>query len=340
MTTKINHKNTNKKNKLNKLNKMNKKNNKTHKKNRNNKNHKKNKKNKKTISEIRAIKEKKYKKAKCSPKTEGVLPFSCYTSESLHKLKDIWNARHPDVQVEHNDPKSIWDTLMSYMSSSCNTESCWLKHQCIKNDIDPSLWNNSFAPKSPSQWEKKPNEWLSSVDIENVMKQYEQVYKCFDFIGPSPIDFDKSLLWGECVWEELCKFQLREQLIKGKKKIGIIFNLDKHTDEGSHWVSMFINIENKEIYYFDSYGDRVPKLIYNFVKKIKKQAEEINQKFKFKWVSKRHQYSSSECGMYSIFFIIELLKDSKNFHDFQNNKYSDKYMKKLRKIYFNSHRTI
>ena len=112
--------------------------------------------------------------------------------------------------------------------------------------------------------------------------------------------------------------------------------MDTHLKNGSHWVSMFININKKEIYYFDSYGDRVPKLIFKFVKKVKRQAEELGKKFKFKWVSNRHQYGNSECGMYSLFFIIQLLKDTKNFDDFQNNKYTDDYMKKLRKIYFNS----
>ena len=48
---------------------------------------------------------------------------------------------------------------------------------------------------------------------------------------------------GKCVWEELCKFELEKQIEKGKNKIGIIFNLDKHYQSGSHWVSLFIDIE-------------------------------------------------------------------------------------------------
>jgi hypothetical protein len=31
----------------------------------------------------------------------------------------------------------------------------------------------------------------------NVMKQYEKAYKCFDFIGPTPINFDKKKIYGE-----------------------------------------------------------------------------------------------------------------------------------------------
>ena len=205
------------------------------------------------------------------------------------------------------------------------------------SNVDLEIKEYTFAPDAPKEWKENPNEWLTSIDILEVMKQYEKTYRCFDFIGPSPIDYDKHVAYGECVWEELCKFQLKDQIIKDKTKIGIIFNLDKHTEDGSHWVAMFINIKTQEIYYFDSYGDKPPKLILNFVKRVQSQGEELNLKFEFDHVSNRHQYSNSECGMFSLFFIIELLKDTKNFNDFQNKKFSDKYMKKLRKIYFNPH---
>ena len=77
---------------------------------------------------------------------------------------------------------------------------------------------DSFAPESPPEWKKNPNEWLSSIDIIDVMKQYEKAYKCFDFIGPSPIDFDTRKLYGECVWNELCNFNIADQLKNGKTK--------------------------------------------------------------------------------------------------------------------------
>ena len=99
-------------------------------------------------------------------------------------------------------------------------------------------------------WKKNPEEWLNSVDIEDVMKQYEKKVPTFMFIGPSPIDFDKHLLYGECVWDELCKFKLENILKKGKNKIGIIFNLDPHYKNGSHWISMFIDIRKKFIFFF------------------------------------------------------------------------------------------
>ena len=31
------------------------------------------------------------------------------------------------------------------------------------------------------------------MDILDVMKQYEKAYKCFEFMGPTPIDFDTKM---------------------------------------------------------------------------------------------------------------------------------------------------
>ena len=44
-----------------------------------------------------------------------------------------------------------------------------------------------------------------------------------------------------------------------KKKIGIVFNLDKHDQEGSHWICMYVDLYTDDIYYFDSYGQKPPK---------------------------------------------------------------------------------
>ena len=58
------------------------------------------------------------------------------------------------------------------------------------------------------------------------MRQYEEKYPDFEFLGPSPIDFDTHKMHGECVWDELYKFSLKKTKDDGIKKVGIIFNLD------------------------------------------------------------------------------------------------------------------
>jgi hypothetical protein len=44
------------------------------------------------------------KKVNCSPKDKKELnDFSCYTDKSLHKLKEIWNTKHPDMKINTNN---------------------------------------------------------------------------------------------------------------------------------------------------------------------------------------------------------------------------------------------
>ena len=167
-------------------------------------------------------------KLKCSPKIQEN-DFTCYSNESLIKLKNLWNARHPDVMISTNEPREIWEQLKQHLKNVCNKESCWLKQNFASSGVDKEMLNYTFAPKSPDDWKKNPNEWLNSIDIENVMKQYEKEFPYFDFIGAAPIDFDSPKMYGECVWEELCHFDLAEQIKNGKNKIGVVFNTDPHT---------------------------------------------------------------------------------------------------------------
>lgn len=278
------------------------------------------------------------KKVNCSPKDKNEMnDFSCYTDKSLFKLRDKWNLRHPDLKIVTNEPKEIHGLLKNYLSNVCNKESCWLKQKGEFGNLDEDL-KESFAPESPSEWKKNPNEWLSSLDIIKVMKQYENAYKCFDFIGPSPIDFNKQKLYGECVWEELCNFSLEEQLKNGKTKIGIIFNTDPHNKPGEHWISMFINIKKKRIFFFDSVGNRAPKEVMEFVDKVKKQGQNMNPKMNFTYDENHpveHQYGNTECGIYSLYFIVHMLEDKMTDNYLKTHVLKDEYMQKFRKIYFN-----
>ena len=278
----------------------------------------------------------KLKSIKCSPKNKkDVLPYTCYTTSALDKLKTVWNARHPDQTINSNSPREIWEKLRYYMQDTCSTESCWLRHQCIKHDIDKSLWGKNFAPYSPSKWKENPKEWLTTVDIQKVMAQWEKAYKHFEFIGPSPIDYDTHMVFGECVWEELCKFSLGQMKRRGITKVGVIFNLDKHNQSGSHWVAVFIDMKTHKIYYFDSYGDPIPSRISKFCDFVKKQGENFGENYEIVISKKRHQYSNSECGMYSMYFLLQLLQGTPH-STFEKVRVPDSLMLKLRKEYFNS----
>ena len=273
-------------------------------------------------------------KLNCSPNASEN-EFTCYTNNSLQKMKNIWNMRHPDNKITTNDTKEIWNEFRKKLNTTCHRESCWLRHKFMEGHLDKELLNYTFAPSAPRQWKDKPNEWLSSQDIELVMKQYEHAYKCFEFLGPSPIDFNKHKLYGECVWEELCKFNLHDNIKRNKTKIGIIFNTHPHQMPGEHWISMFVNTKRKYICFFDSNGNKPPKEVNELIEKIKSQGRKLNIQFTTYINDIEHQRTNSECGMYCLYFIIESLKDSKTPCDFLKKRIPDKNVFELRKKYFN-----
>ena len=283
----------------------------------------------------------KLKKMQCGP--EGNKKgYTCIRDKSICKLKSLWNKRHPDDTIHDTSIHNTWRKLKTKLRNVCDKESCWLKQQFVNGELNGEL-QTAFAPEAPQKWKKSPNEWLSSNDITSVMKQYENKYKCFSFIGPSPIDYNTRKRYGECVWEELCHFSLANEIKNGKKKIGIIFNLDPHYKSGSHWVSLFINIEKRLIFYFDSVGHAVPAKIKKFVKEVTLQGTQLSSehgsgpiKFEFDENSPfEHQQEDTECGIYSLFFIISLLEDTHTERYFKTNLITDKCVERFRKIYFN-----
>jgi hypothetical protein len=291
------------------------------------------------------------KKMNCSPAVEGKEAFSdtCFTPEVLMQIRDEYNKNHPvSDKITSSDPVVVWKTL-KHRLQHCEKEDCWLKEikdSAIRRFVDESI----FAPDHPPDWDKNPNEWLSNIDILKVLEQYEETHAHFLFLGPTPIDFDTKLPEenNECVESKICNLSIRNEMKKGITKIGIIFNLDKHDESGSHWVSLFIDLEHHILFYFDSAGDDIPPEIMVLKTRIEKQGKELSPPINFKYYNNaniRHQKGNTECGMYSLFFIITMLtgktemKENMNTKDklklFKSGRISDNYMEQYRKKYFN-----
>ena len=289
-------------------------------------------------------KKKHFKPVNCAPSPDNkhVKKYSCYTTDALRKLRDLWNARHSDAKITTEHPHEIWRQLKQQLQFTCGTETCWLKQQFVAG-LDKKTLAYTFAPTSPKSWNKNPNEWLSSVEINNVMKQYEHSYPCFQFIGPSPIDFDTHLVDGTCVWEDLCEFSLEKRRRKKKTKFGIIFNTDPHDKGGSHWISLFINLRKKFIFYFDSNGKPPPKEVKVLIDRVQEQAKALDGlALTYIENSVVHQHGNTECGMYSLYMVISLLMEDvkaphHSYNDFivKEKRIQDKDMETLRHKLFN-----
>jgi hypothetical protein len=271
----------------------------------------------------------------CSPFARKESNMTCFTKTSLLKIAKAWNKENPNNKVKTMDASInvLWKRISKKLKEKCNHEWCWAQQQFIKDIKDKEI-SNTFKPRKPKKWNTNKTEWLSTVDIENVVKQYEKKYKNFRFIGAVPIDFDSTYGFGHCIVNELCKINLEKLILNKIFQVGIVFNLDKHDQDGSHWVGMFIDLKKNGIYYFDSYGEPEPKEVKELANRLLTQGKKIGKNnMVYKVNNIRHQYKNSECGIYCINFIVEMLKGTE-YDEFIKEKINDVDMNKKRDFYF------
>lgn len=113
--------------------------------------------------------------------------------------------------------------------------------------------------------------------------------------------------------------------LKKNTNYGLVVNLSRKTDSGSHWIGIYIDNENGvgkkrkgcgKGFYFDSYGF-VPKSWYliEFLKKNCRNVEYCHQQLQ--------QIQSKVCGMYAASFIVHMANGQTYKH------FLDKFSKNL-----------
>lgn len=263
----------------------------------------------------------------CSPNRQYKNKNTCFSYNSLKKIAIAYNKKMNSENkiIINDDINFLHKQLTKKLSKICDNEICWTNQSFVNNLEDNEINNLTFKPKRP----EGKNTWLSTTDIRKVMLQYQKKYSEFIFLGPVPIDFDE-------INTEIGNLDLKELQTKGISKLGVVFNLDEHYKSGSHWVGMYMEFSDKrqEISFFDSYGEdpdeRINVLMNRLIDSSKKN---LNIKIKKKINKVRTQYANSECGVYSMNFILHnIMGDS--FEDTTNNIISDDNMNKRRNLFF------
>ncbi len=280
------------------------------------------------------------------PKTVSQLMRSttpCAPSDSLNSTKDKvtggkYNKNSGWICLKHDEAEQL-DQLITQLSkyvSHCKRrdDGCKLKALRDKGVNVGALESRRLRPRAPNAWSKKPTTWLMTGDFERVLRQYEQAYPEFAFLGASPIDFEKPF-GNSCVWPEMCKFTLRKAAEQGKTKIGLVFNEDYHYQKGSHWICAFLNIPKKVFYFIDSVGNPIPKEVKDFAKRLSEESEELyGDKIKLVVSTMPHQRGNNQCGMYCLFFIISLLTETATYEELMRERIPDGAMHELRRFLF------
>jgi hypothetical protein len=194
---------------------------------------------------------------------------------------------------------------------------------------DEEINKYTFKPDPP---EGGQNGWLSTIDIDDVMNQIAKTHPSFKYLGAVPIDFDSIPFLGI----KNLDFEALHQKEK-KSKIGIVFNTDPSYRGGEHWLSAYMDLDKKQIYFFDSVGSvpnkEIRTLLARGAKYIMKYHNCELSDLDIMHNYLQHQQGTSECGTYAINFLKRML-NGETFLEIINNQLSDTRVSKCRKVYF------
>lgn len=263
---------------------------------------------------------------------------SCFTADELETLRIAWNEQHPNDQIQKGKYGDVWNALYERNKDKCSDESCWGRLPFTKASPDAlSSLKRAHRPLAPVIWKDNPTEWLTSDDIEDAMKQYEREYPHFVFLGASPIDFDARPQGASkpCVWDQLCSLDIAQKSKQGKTDLAVIFNADTHDKEGSHWMTMYIDLNKGYILYFDSTGDPMPREVKKLTKRLTEQAKDMGIPMRVLVSRARHQRRDTECGIYGLYAVSQLLQGKRTPESLCRGRISDDTMQRFRKKFFN-----
>jgi len=263
--------------------------------------------------------------SKCAPVFDN--NKICYTINQLKCIIKAYNKHHVDKIKIGKNKKDLYESLLKKFSEECSDGSCILDKSFINNNTKLKLKKN-FKPIMPDNWKNNLDEWLSTLDINDVMEQYEDKYPNFKFMGAVPIDCPTGYL---CSLSNLNLNNLKKNKIY---IIGIVFNLDTHDQPGSHWVATLIDSRKNQLMYYDSNGIPPPNKVMPFLKKILRNLGKMNKSnAKIFKNNTRHQNGNSECGMFSMNFIIKYL-NGLSYDKIIKSYPTDKEMNQLRKVLY------
>jgi hypothetical protein len=280
---------------------------------------------------------------RCAP-SKSFQEGSCFTLDNLKYITEQINSNYFKNNNKYNNKytyinpnmtkKKLLKELLGFFKSKymCEDQLCWLKTPFLQSHADSDILKNTFRPNGPD----KGKQWLSNFDINNSMKQYEKKYKEFKFFQAAPDDF-ANLKYLEINNHKNGKNNYNELWDKlktqNKYKLGTIFNTDTSNGGGQHWNALYFDLNNGEINFFDSVGVEPSANVKKFIDKLQSYFTLKNIKSKYKYNNIQHQFKNSECGVYSMNFIIRRL-NGETFENITNNITLDDNMNSCRSKYF------
>jgi hypothetical protein len=272
----------------------------------------------------------------CAPSKQNEKDV-CFSLTSLQKFSDGYNKfiKKNGLAFDKIDIVNFKKKLMNQIVDRLNKNHNGLMGSKLivtiakefnLEDVVNDIHKDSYPPNGPNG----DREWLNTDNIDDVMYQYMTVHKDFLFLGAVPID---------CYQLSFCatyKINFDEHLKKGYTKVGLIPNLDRHNQRGSHWVAIYFDLKTGNAYFYDPTGHDYPKILDELFNKFENFCSKHKLRYNLKVSEAKHQRDTSECGIYSMNFIIRLLRGEK-YEYILLNKLSFNEINSCRLKYFGKH---
>lgn len=255
----------------------------------------------------------------CSPKGRTIFERdgTCLSRAALLSLIAAYNQKnatnHKKLALS-GTKRELWTRLDGAMASSvgAGNEAAWADRLCSSSEEVVE----HFTPKMPSEWKRNEYAWLSNWDIDKVMQQYEEEesYKC-KYLGTFSVDFATQ---GQCDYTRACEIDLKRLLKEKKHHVGCVINTDPHDKPGQHWIALFMVINPRlpcyGAYFYDSTASPPPPQVLAYMKMMRQKAHATfpGKRFRLAWSNKKMQWKNTECGVFSMAYIIRWLNMLKN----------------------------
>jgi len=247
---------------------------------------------------------------------------SCFTYQSLARIARRYNEQNEQNKIKlYRNRNQLWKAIRTKIPD-CDNERCWIRSRFLETKDKKTLLED-FKPPIPLG----QHTWLNTQDINQVLAGYERIFPAFKFLKTHPIDFQDVY---PKKFNPLNVTALRKA---GKKMAAMVLNLDKSDEPGSHWVAVVLDLENRVFEYFDSYGDVPPVEVKRFYQQLNKRSR---NGWKFKVNKTVHQQKDSECGVYSIHFVVRRVSGTP-FKKASEEVIRDAKMNQNRREYFDPH---
>lgn len=219
-------------------------------------------------------------------------------------------------------------------ATNCDDEACILKNAQFSQFIGPVTADEALRERFKPLGPANSTSWLNNDNIDYVLAQWAKKYPEFVHVPFQMIDFD-------VLQTELSQIDLVKIYESGMKKLGCVINTDKSSGRGIHWFCVFVDMSDSAhwtLEYFDSAGEYPKSSVHRW---LNTQRSKLAVKYPDKNIqvidvtkSNQLQRSTTECGVFSLWYILSRLNKVPYTYFSQPNATDDKMMYDFRKFLF------